>query len=119
MTRTVLTTKRAPGQFAAYGANVADQTMTAADVANKNSFVYRPGDLIIAHNTGASPYTVTITSVAAFKTGRTGDIGPYTLAAGVYAVFGPFTEGDGFLQADGSIYLEASNAAVKFGIIEQ
>lgn len=48
--------------------------------------------------------------------GRSGDIAAYSLAAGDIAVFGPFKR-DGWVQADGNIYLQASNVAVKFGVI--
>jgi hypothetical protein len=118
MPRTTLTKKQTLGQFGTYGADLADLPMTAADVANKNQFVFRPGDIVIAHNTGASPYTVTITSIASTRNNRSGDIGPYTMQAGEYAVIGPFSDQDGFLQSDGYIYLEASNASVKFGVVQ-
>ena len=119
MARVTLTKKRALGQFGTYSANAADLTMAAADPTNKNQFTFRPGDIVIVHNTGASPYTVTITSTPLARSGRSGDIGPYTFQAGEYGVIGPFTEQDGFRQSDGYIYLEASNAEVKFGVIEQ
>ncbi len=119
MARATLTKKRAPGQFGSYAANAADLPMTAADASNKNQFVFRPGDTVIAHNTGAVDRTVTVTSVALTGSGRTGDIGPYTIGAGEYAVIGPFDTHDGFRQSDGYIYLEASHAEVKFGVIEK
>lgn len=113
MARTALTKKTALGPYGSYTAGAATLSMQAADVANKNSFVCGPNDIVIAQNSGASPYTVTITSVADPITGRTGDITTYSLAAGDIAVFGPF-RAPGWMQSDGSIYLEASNAAVKF-----
>lgn len=117
MARTTLTKTNAGGNFPVVPltADSADITMTAADVANGNQFVPTGNELVIAHNSGASPYTVTITSVAAGNN-RTGDITTYSLAAGDYAVFGPFRR-EGWLQSDGYIYLAASNASVKFGII--
>lgn len=116
MARTTLTAKTAlGGKTNAYTANAADLTMTGADVANMNDVVASGKDLIIAHNTGASPYTVTITSIAD-PFGRTGDITTYSMDAGEYAIFGPFGS-DGWLQADGRLYFQASNVAVKFGIV--
>ena len=117
MARTTLTKTNAGGNFPVVPltADSADITMTAADVANGNQFVPTGNELVIAHNSGASPYTVTITSVAAGNN-RTGDIATYSLAAGDYAVFGPFRR-EGWLQSDGYIYLSASNASVTFGII--
>ncbi len=118
MARTVLTKLVALGtRTDAYAAaNSADLTMAAADVANKNQFAASGKDLVIAHNTGASPYTITVTSVAD-GLGRTGDIASFSLGAGEYAAFGPFYP-DGWVQTDGKVYLEASNASVKFGVVD-
>ena|SRR3990172_6212686 len=118
MARTVLTKTTPLGSYPTLPlvANSADVTMTAADVANKNSFAASGNDLIIVQNTDAvNPYTVTITSIADdYK--RTGDITAYTLQAGEIAVLGPFKL-PGWQQADRSIYLEANNAAIKFGVL--
>jgi hypothetical protein len=97
------------------GAGTADVTLTAADTTNFNYFAASGNDLLIAYNSGASPYTVTITSMPD-QYGRSGDIATYSVAAGVVSVFGPFKR-DGWVQADGNIYLQASNVAVKFGVI--
>lgn len=72
-------------------------------------------EVLIAYNSGASPYTVTISSVAYL--GRTGDITAYSLAAGEFAIFGPF-DPRGWNQADGQVYVVGSNAAVKFAVIQ-
>lgn len=97
-------------------ANSADLPMTAADATNKEQFVATGKDLIIVHNTGASAYTVTVTSVLDVRNNRTGDIATYSLGAGEYAAIGPL-EKMGWMQSDGKIYIEASNAAVKFGVV--
>lgn len=115
MARTNLTKTTALGAYGSYAVNAADLTMAAADVANKNQFTATGKDLIVAHNTGASAYTVTISS-APDPYGRSGDITAYSLGAGEYAVFGPM-ELTGWMQTDGKIYLEAENAAVKFGVV--
>jgi hypothetical protein len=99
-----------------YTANAADLTMTAADTTNKQQIkLAREGDLILAHNTGGSPATVTITS-SPDDLGRTGDITTYSLGAGEYAVFGKF-QSRGWVQSDGNLYFEASSTDVKFGVI--
>ncbi len=117
MARTTLTAKAALGNATnAYTAGAADLTMTAADVANKNEVVASGNDLVIAHNTGGVAYTVTITSVAD-PYGRTGDIATYSLDAGDYVVFGPL-KNEGWMQSNGKLYFEASNAGVKFGIVK-
>lgn len=117
MARTVLVKTTAKGSYPALqpAADALDVTMAAADVANKNSFLPSGNDLIIAQNSGASPYTVTLTS-AVDPQNRTGDITTYSLAAGDIAVLGP-VKTMGWVQADGYVYLEASNASVKFGIV--
>jgi hypothetical protein len=112
MARTTLTKKTSPGFWSLVGVVV---TMTAADVANKNQFVAGGDDLLIVQNTGAAPNTVTITSVADPKTGRTGDVTALSLAADEVRVFR--LSALGWKQADGYVYLEASSAEVKFGIL--
>lgn len=113
MPRTLLTKTTAPGAIANAGVSV---TMTAADTSNLNAFTAAATDLVVAQNTGGSTYTVTITS-APDAMGRTRDIATENIAAGEIRVFGPFTQ-YGWMQTDGRIYLQASNAAVKFGIIQ-
>lgn len=112
MARTNLTKTNAPGSFAGAGVAV---TMAAADTVNFNEFVAQGQDLIIAQNTGGSPYTVTITS-APDPWGRVGHISAESIAAGAIRIYGPLAT-RGWIQPDGRIYLQASNAAVKFGIV--
>lgn len=112
MARTNLTKTNAPGAYAGAGVAV---VMTAADVANMNQFTAQGNDLVIAYNSGASPYTVTITS-SPDPYGRTRDITAESIAAGAIRIFGPLKT-TGWIQPDGKIYLNASNAAVQFGII--
>lgn len=117
MARTNLTKTVALGGYGNYGtAGIADLTMVTADISNLNQFTANGNDLVIAHNTGASPYTVTITS-SPDPFGRTKDIAAYQLDADDYAIFGPFALA-GWVQTDGKIYLQANNAAVKFGVVQ-
>lgn len=117
MARTSLTPKVALGiRSDVYTANAADLTMAAADAANKNQVAASGKNLVIAHNTGMGAATVTISSVVN-DLGRTGDIAAYSLGAGEYAVFGPFGI-EGWVQSDLKIYLEASAADVKFGVVD-
>jgi len=92
-------------------------TFTAADVANKNQFKSTGREVLVIKNShGANPYTVTITSVQdSFH--RTGDITTYSLAAGEHAVFN-FRDTAGWMQADGYVYFEASNAAILFAVLQ-
>lgn len=86
-----------------------------ADVANKEEVVMSGDQLLIAYNTGASPYTVTITSVDDAYA-RSEDIGPVTLAADDFMVWR--AQRHGFAQTDGKLHFEANNAAVKFLIVD-
>ena len=97
-------------------ANAADLAWTAADAANKEQFAPSGNDLVLVWNTDAvNPYTVTITSVKDEKN-RTGDITAYSIGANEIACFGPFKQA-GWQQTDGKIYMEASNAAVKYAVL--
>lgn len=89
--------------------------MTAADTTNKEQFVLTGKELIIVHNTGAGARTYTVTSVAD-PFGRTGDIAAQSIAAGAIHVVQPGIAG--WQQASGGyLFLEASHAEVKFGIV--
>lgn len=119
MARVTLIKKTALGsKTSAYSpVNSADLPMTAADVTDKNQFTCSGNDLIFAHNSGASPATISINSVADPQLGRMGDIAGYSLGAGEYAIFGPFSRA-GWQQSDGFLYLEASSANVRFGVAQ-
>jgi hypothetical protein len=115
MARTTLNKTTLVGPYpASVPADSLDFNFQAADVANKNQFSPSGDDEIIMWNSGASPYTVTITS-APDPMNRTGDIATYSLAAGDIAGFR--IKNMGWVQSDGKVYLEASNAAVKFAIV--
>ena len=116
MARTTLTKTQAKGPFPTLpvAADGLDLLLTAADVANKNQFLPGGNDVVVMQNSGAAPYTVTLTT-APDAQNRTGDISTYSLAAGDIACIVIKTAG--WVQADGFVYLEASNAAVKFGIL--
>lgn len=116
MPRVTVTKTAVQGPYVALPvvADSLDVALLAADVANKNQFAPTGDDILIVQNSGASPYTFTISSVAdALK--RTGDVGPYTIAAGEIAAYR--IKIDGWKQSDGNVYIEASNAAVKFAVI--
>lgn len=93
----------------------ADFVFTAADASNGNSFVSTGRELLLVQNSGASPYTVTISSVAD-NLQRTGDITTYSVGAGLFSMFGPFSQ-PGWKQTDGTVHVTASNAAIKFAVV--
>jgi hypothetical protein len=118
MPATAITVQSIDGPFDAIAAGGADFVWTAADVANGNSFACTGKELLLARNTdGATPYTVTITSVDDEK-GRSEDIGPYSLAAGDFAVFGVgLTTAVGWRQTTNVINISGENAAVEFAVL--
>jgi len=104
------------GAYGSYATiNTADMTMAAADTDGKNQFVASGNELVVAFNSDSGAQTLTVNSVAD-PYGRTGNIATYSIGAGEYAIFGPFRL-DGWKQTDGKIYLEASSALVKLGVI--
>lgn len=117
MPTTAITVKDTLGSYPSLplAADSADFTWTAADVGNGNHYVSDGTELVLVNNTGASPYTVTVTSQKDPQS-RTGDISAYSLAAGDYAVLGPFKP-SGWQNASGQVLISASNAGVKFAII--
>lgn len=113
--RTDLTVQTSLDPNGAIGVGAATLTETAADVSNGNQFVMSGDEQIIAHNSGASAYTVTLSSAPDFL-GRTKDITTYSIAAGAIAYFGPFKT-HGWKQSTGKFFLDASNAAIKYAIV--
>jgi hypothetical protein len=117
MARATLTKTTLLGPYPALQptANSLDLTLAAANVSDKNQFKASGDDLLIVQNSDAgSAYTFTLTSTTDDKN-RTGDITAYSLAAGEIAVFR--VKNEGWRQSDGYIYLEGSNAAIKFAVI--
>lgn len=125
MARTTLPKTTLLGDYPALPlvADSADLVLTAvsgSSGSNGNQIAW--GDFgrlcVIVQNTHASnAYTVTFTSKVD-NLNRTGDITTYSLAAGEIAVF-TFSRMGWYQIADGMLYCEGSNAAIKiaaFGI---
>jgi len=113
MARTVLTVTNVPSPYAGASAAV---TMSAGDTANKTSVRRTGREIVIDPDPGGSSRTVTITSVDD-RYGRSEDIAAESIAAGAIQVYGPGLALEGWQQTDGSLYLEANHAEVKFGIL--
>lgn len=118
MPRTALTVQTPIGPYPTLPltADSADITFTAGDVSNMNSapFGNKSKILCIFRNTGASPYTVTITS-AVDTFNRTGDITTYSLGAG--ETMAVLIDRTGWIQSDSSVYMAVSNASVTIALI--
>ncbi len=112
MPRSTLTRTNSPGPNPSAGVAV---TMTAANTTDFNQLALTGREVVLIHNTGASTRTYTITSVAD-PFGRTGDITAQSIAAGAIHTLGPFGL-LGWQQTGGYLYLEASHAEVKIGVI--
>lgn len=112
MPETALTRTTAPGKFSQTGTAL---TMAAADVPNGNKFTGGQDLLVVAHNTGGSTRTITITSVADPVTGRTGSVTAQNIAAGEIRIFR--LANFGWANSAGEIIISANNAEVKFGVV--
>ena len=114
--RTPITVQEVKGPYpGTVGAGDLDLTETAADITDQNDFAAQGRELIIAHNTGASPHTITITSAnTRFK--RTADILTYSLAAGKIAAFW-IGKLEGWRQTGGKVHFEADHVEVTFAIV--
>lgn len=115
--RTDLTAVQPKNPNSTVAADSADVVLTAADTSNQNAVALTGREMIYVTNTGGSAYTCTFTSVVD-DFGRLGHITGYSLAAGESALFGPFTTKGWQQGADGKLYFEANNAAVKFLVIK-
>lgn len=114
MARAALTATAVPNPYAATGTLIA---WGAADTSNKNQIVLTGRELVIAWNSGATSRTVTVTSVAD-RYGRTKDIAAQAIAPGEHIVYACGLSPEGWQQADGNLYLEATHAEVKFGVLK-
>lgn len=117
MARTALTPQSLLGSAPSLplAADSADIAWTAADAVNFNEFPHTGREVVLARNDDAGAQTVTVHSVAD-PFNREGDITTYSLAAADYAAFGPFDTA-GWKQADGKLWLDASDAGVFFAIL--
>lgn len=86
----------------------------AADAVNFNSFPHTGKQVLIAFNSDVAVHNVTAHSVADSHE-RVGD-SVLAVPAGEYVVFQEFPA-DGWRQADGNIWVDADNAAVKLAVI--
>lgn len=92
-------------------------TLVAGDVANGNfTPLLEARTLVLVRNTGAGARTITFTSVKGPATlERSGDITAYSLAAGTFALFGPFRIA-GWSNA-GNLDINVEHAEVTLAII--
>ncbi len=112
MPRTTVPVTTVPGPNPTAGVAI---TETAADITNFNQVAATGKEILMFRNSGASPYTITITS-APDPYGRIKDIAAESIAAGAIRVVAP-TELLAWRQTDGMLYFQASNAAVMITVL--
>lgn len=116
MAETLITPVVSLGKWSTTGVAV---TMAAADTVNNNYLTAKTHFLLIAHNTGGSPYTITIPSKAFPPSNRTGNVTAQSLAAGEIRVFELTIQGWGDTANSNKLAgIVCSNAAIKLGIYE-
>jgi hypothetical protein len=97
-------------------ATTLDFTFAASDNVNGNSFPASGNDLLVVQNTNAGAQTFTVRS-APDPQGRSIDIATYQVGIGLFSVF-KLSQQVGWVQPDGNIYLDSSNANIKFAIFK-
>ena len=96
-------------------ANSLDLQETAADVGNGNYFISTGREIFICRNTAVGAETFTVSSVVD-DLNRDGDITTYSVGIDEIAAFGP-VEIAGWKQADGTIYIDGSDAGLLFTVL--
>jgi hypothetical protein len=103
-----------PGFYSTTGT---DLTTTAADTTNGNHItIGSQGVMLLAHNTGASTRTVTVTSVADPTFGRRGDISAVNITAGTKKVV--FLTKTGWADTNNQVAFSANHAEVVFSAVK-
>lgn len=118
MARIEVTPQSTPGSAPSLplSAGSADFTWQAADQANDGNDTPHTGrEILLVRNDNAGAQTVTIHSIAD-PYNREGDITAYSMAAGDYAVFGPF-QSAAWRQSDGKLWFNGSAADVFFAVL--
>lgn len=101
-----------------YAVVAGDLTVTPAamDSVNGNSFQATGQEVLFFYNSGASAYTVTVTSVPDSLGRSDTSLTLYSIPAGGFAAIQMKTVA-GWLQSGSLVYLACSNAAVKVSVL--
>lgn len=114
MARQTVTAGTAPGRYPTDGVEI---TPTTANTTDKEQTFLTGREILCAYNKHATDAaTVTITSVADPRTGRSGNITADSIPAGKVHIYGPFAV-EGWAQTDGYLYFEASATDIIFFVI--
>ena len=112
MARTALTVNTPP----APGSAPSTITEQAADPTNFNSFPLTGREVVVVRNSGASAYTVTVHSVADPLGRQDTSITAFSIAAGAVVLLPQFPM-QGYVQSDGTLWIDGSNAALLFTVV--
>lgn len=113
---TVLTVQTIKGPFEAITALAAHFTFAAGTITDGDTFQCTGREILLVKN-GTGTNTLTITSVDDEK-GRAEDITAYSLAAGLFAVFGiGLTNSQGWKAAAGTVRITVSSAEVTVAVL--
>jgi len=117
MARAEITIQAAKKPFDIVSAGNLDFTFAASDDGSGNSYVVTGKELLIAHNDGSVPHTMTIDSTPDEKN-RERDITDYSLAAGDYIAFtGGLTTSKGWQQTGGVIHIDTNSDNIKVAVL--
>jgi hypothetical protein len=89
-------------------------TWEAADVANKNDFLFTGREVLLIKSADGGEQDVIITS-APDSFGRSGDLTVAVAASAEVAL--AFLDREGWMQSDGTLYLECSVATLSFAVL--
>ena len=112
MARTRLTPTEVPKTHPGGEANY---SFTAADTTDQNDFILTGREVLLITNTNAASQDVTIGSVPDAY-GREGDL-TVTVPATTGAVALYFGDRSGWMQSDGTLYLDCSSADVSYCVL--
>jgi len=112
MARTALTVDLPP----AIGGAPSVITEQAADASNFNNFPLTGREIVTVRNSGASAYTITVHSVPDAEGRLDMSITAFSIAAGAVVLLPQFPPA-GYQQADGTLWLDGSNALLLFTIV--
>ena len=115
MPRQILTKTNTPTPYPIAGQLI---TWATEDIANHSRFLFTGREILLIWNSHATTtFTYTIASVPDAQ-GRSKDITSQNVLAGEIHTIGPFTVLQGWMQADGYLYIDSNNAAVKFAVLQ-
>ena len=117
MARTDLTVTKQKVFDGTAGANEFEVVEGASDITNGNAFPYTGREILTLRNTSlTNARTLTVTS-APDRYGRVKDIATYSVPANKLHAVPPFIA-EGWVQADGKIWVDGSNAELLLGVLK-